>query len=354
MLKLDTPAIHSKLDKGGMTNHLRNFPVQLESAWDKMEQCSLPADFSSVNKIVILGMGGSAIGGEVAASLVMAESNAPVWVQRGFELPRFVDENTLVIAVSYSGNTEETLSAMAQLLKTRAQKFVLTSGGKLSEIAAEQKIPLMIIDYKAPPRATFAYMFSALVCLFTRAGFITPELGNIKKNIPSIKNTLAELDITSKLDSNPAKQLAVKIHNRIPIVYGAGLLEGVARRWKTQFNENGKCFSYFEVFPELIHNATCGFVFPEEAKQWLFVNLLTMPSIHPRIKVQYEALLHLLDNAGVKYQVFEAKGDTTLAQMLNTILLGDFASYYLAILNNTDPSPVPTIDFIKKFMADKK
>jgi len=337
-----------------MINHLRSFPYQLGHAWDRMEDCKLPANYRKVNKVVILGMGGSAIGGEVAASLVMADSNVPVWIQRGFELPRFVDEKTMVIAVSYSGNTEETLSAVKQLLKTPAKKFVLTSGGKLAEIATEQKIPYSIIDYKAPPRATFAYMFSSLVCLFTQIGLVSEKLGDIKKNIPAIEKTVAGLEINSKTDDNPSKQLALKLYGRIPIVYGAGLLDGVARRWKTQFNENGKGWSYFEVFPELIHNATCGFVFPKESKEWLYVNMLTMPGMHPRIKVQYDAIQHLLDDGGVQYQVFNAQGRTTLAQMLNTILLGDFASYYLAILNGIDPSPVPTIDFIKKYMANAR
>jgi glucose/mannose-6-phosphate isomerase len=136
------------------------------------------------------------------------------------------------------------------------------------------------------------------------------------------------------------------------VTYGGGVLTGVARRWKTQFNENSKNWAFFEVFPELIHNAIVGYPFPSQAKKRLFTILLRVPSLNQRIKVQYEAVIKILEENELPYEVIDGAGENTFTQVLGLILLGDFTSYYLAILNRVDPTPVPVIDFIKQYMAD--
>jgi glucose/mannose-6-phosphate isomerase len=352
MVNLDGLSVHRKYDTSGMLAHLKHFPEQCHSAWNKVENYGLPSDYAQVNKVVILGMGGSAIGGEVVSNFVMAESNIPVWIHRDFDLPRFIDEKTLVIAVSYSGNTEETLSAFHQLMQTPAKKLVLTSGGRLAELAVKENIFLSIIDYPAPPRATFAYMFASLVGIFTKLGMLSEKSVDIKQAITALTQTVDELDITVPQESNPAKQLAIKLYGKAPVVYGAGLLSPVARRWKTQFNENSKNWAFFELFPELIHNAIVGYNFPPQAKKHYFGILLRMSSLHPRIKIQYDVVLKLMEESGIAHDVIDATGENTFTQVLGLILLGDFVSYYLAILNREDPTPVEPINFIKKYMAD--
>ena len=352
MVSLDSLSVYRKYDPSGMLSHLKRFPEQCHSAWNKVMNYGLPSDYAQVNKVVILGMGGSAIGGEVMSNLLTIESTVPVWIQRDFDLPRFVDERTLVIAVSYSGNTEETLSAFHQLVQTPAKKLVLTGGGKLGELAQKENVFFSIIDYPAPPRATFPYMFASLVGIFNKLGLLSEKSADMQQSISFLSQMVDELDITVPSESNRAKKLAEKLHENIVITYGAGVLTGVARRWKTQFNENSKNWAFFEIFPELIHNAIVGYSFPPQVKKRLFTILLRVPLLNPRIKVQYGAVIKILEDNELPYEVIDGTGENTFTQVLSLILFGDFTSYYLAILNRVDPTPVPVIDFIKQYMAD--
>ncbi|HEX9897385.1 MAG TPA: bifunctional phosphoglucose/phosphomannose isomerase [Dehalococcoidales bacterium] len=352
MVNLDRLSVYRKQDPSGMLSHLKHFPEQCHSAWNKVMNYRLPSDYAQVNKVVILGMGGSAIGGEVISNLLMAESAVPVWVQRDFDLPRFVDDRTLVITVSYSGNTEETLSAFHQLVRTPAKKLVLTAGGTLGELAQKENVFFSIIDYPAPPRATFPYMFASLAGIFNKLGLLNEKSADMQQSIFFLTQMVNELDTTVPRESNRAKKLAEKLHENIIVTYGGGVLAGVARRWKTQFNENSKNWAFFEIFPELIHNAIVGYSFPPLAKKRLFTILLRVPSLNPRIKVQYEAVTKILEENELTYEIIDGVGENTFTQVLGLILLGDFTSYYLAILNRADPTPVPVIDFIKQYMAD--
>lgn len=352
MVNLDSLSVHRKYDPSGMLSHLKHFPEQCHSAWNKVMDYGLPSDYSKINKVVILGMGGSAIGGEVVSNLLMEESVVPVWVHRDFNLPRFVDDRTLVITISYSGNTEETLTSFQQLVQTPAKKLVLTGGGRLGELAQKEDVFFSIIDYPAPPRATFPYMFASLVGIFNKLGLLTEKSANMKESISFLTNMVDELDITVPREINRAKKLAEKLHENIIVTYGAGVLTGVARRWKTQFNENSKNWAFFEVFPELVHNAIVGYSFPPQVIKKLFMILLQIPSLHPRIKVQYEAVRKILEENEISYEVVDGMGDSMFTQVLSLILFGDFTSYYLAILNRADPTPVPVINYIKQYMLD--
>jgi glucose/mannose-6-phosphate isomerase len=354
MVNLDSPLVHKRYDTSGMFNHMRNFPEQCHNAWEKVMNYNLSSDFSRANKVVILGMGGSAIGGEVVGDLLKSENNVPVWIQRDFELPRFIDEKTLVITVSYSGNTEETLSAFSQLMKTQAMKLVLTGGGQLAELAKKENIFSSIIDYQSPPRAAFPYMFATLLGIFNKLGFSYEKTMDMQQTIALLNRMVDELDITVPLAMNRAKQLAQQLHQKVIVIYGAGMLSGAARRWKTQFNENSKNWAFFEILPELLHNAVNGYSSPAMAKKSEFTILLRTPSLHPRVKIQYDAVIKTLEESGVSFKVIDGTGETTLQQVLGIILLGDFTSYYLAILNRVDPTPVPVITFIKDYMANNR
>jgi glucose/mannose-6-phosphate isomerase len=351
MVNLDSLSVHRKYDPSGMLGHLKRFPEQCHSAWSKVMNYGLPSEYGQINKVVILGMGGSAIGGEVVSNLLMSESSVPVWVHRDFDLPKFIDDKTLAIAVSYSGNTEETLSAVNLLLQTPAKKLILTSGGKLGELAEKENIFFSIIDYPAPPRATFPYMFASLVGIFNKLGLLSETAADMTQAINALMRMVDELDVTVPTESNRAKQLAQKLHGNIVVTYGAGVFSGVARRWKTQFNENSKNWAFFELFPELIHNAIVGYSHPVQAKKRLFSVLLRGPSLHPRIRVQYEMVMKILEENEIPFEVVDGVGDNPFTRILGLILLGDFTSYYLAILNRADPTPVPQIDLIKQFMS---
>ena len=354
MVDLDDLLIYRRLDKSGMLDHLHEFPQQCERAWEKVLKFNLPPEHGQIDKVVILGMGGSAIGGDIARRLALVESKVPVWVHRDYGLPPFVDRDTLVIASSYSGNTEETVSAFTASLKTPAKKLVLTTGGKLKQLAEKEGIPIFLIDYKAPPRAAFPHSFVPLVGVFQKLGLLGDKSADMKQALQTLNQLAEDLAETTPHVFNPAKQLATKLWGHVAVLYGAEVLSEVARRWKTQLNENSKTWATSELFPELNHNAVVGYRFPPQVKERIFVVLLHSARFHPRSQRRYEATAKLLTKAGISHEVVEAVGATALAQVMGLVLFGDYVSFYLAILNKTDPTPVASIDFVKQYLAQSK
>jgi len=354
MVDLDDLTVYRQIDTSGMLSHLHEFPEQCERAWERVLRFDLPREYTTVDKVIILGMGGSAIGGELARRLALGESKAPVWIHRDYGLPPFTDDSTLVIASSYSGNTEETISAFTQSLKTPAKKLVLTTGGKLKQLAEKNSIPVFLIDYPAPPRAAFPHSFIPLVGFFQKLGLLRDKSADLQEGLHTLNKLSKDLVETAPLVSNPAKQLAAKLWGHVVIIYGAELLSEVAQRWKTQLNENSKTWAFFELFPELNHNAVVGYEFPSPVKERIFVVLLHSTLFNPRNRLRYKATAKLLAEAGISHELVEAQGVTALAQVMSLVLFGDYASFYLAILNRIDPTPVDCIDFVKKYLAQFK
>ena len=259
MVDLDNALVYQQLDSSGMLNHLHGFPEQCQKAWEKVLRFDLPHEYTEISNVVILGMGGSAIGGDIARRLALAESKLPVWVHRDYGLPSFVDESTLVIASSYSGNTEETLSAFTESLRTQAKKLVITSGGKLKRLAENEGIPTFVVDYQAPPRAAFPHNFVPLIGVFQKLGLLGDKSADLQEALDILGKLSGDFIETRPLASNPAKQLAAKLWRHVVVIYGAEMLSELAQRWKAQFNENSKTWAFFESFPELNHNAVVGY-----------------------------------------------------------------------------------------------
>lgn len=351
MVDLDNASVCRQFDKSGMLGHLHGFPEQCRKAWEKVQRFELPREYTEISNVVIAGMGGSAIGGDIVRRLAMTESKLPVWVHRDYGLPAFVDASTLVIASTYSGNTEETLSAFTKSLGTRAKKLAITSGGKLQQLAQKEDIPVFVIDYQAPPRAAFPHSFVPLVGIFQGLGLLSDKSADLHEAVDVLKRLSGDLIETRPLASNPAKQLAAKLWGHVAVIYGAGILSEVAQRWKGEFNENSKAWAFFESFPELNHNAAVGYEFPVEVKDRIFVLMLRSSSLHPRNLLRYEVTAKLLARAGIACEFVEARGKSALAQVLSLILLGDYTSFYLSILNEVDPTSTDAIDFVKQYLA---
>jgi len=350
-MSLDNPKTYQQFDPSGMLKHLHDFPEQCQRAWQNALKFDLPQDYTGVDKAIILGMGGSAIGGELVRRLALLENKLAVWVHRGYDSPPFLDENTLLIASSYSGNTEETLASFVESLKIPAKKLVLTGGGKLKELAEKESIPVFLIDYQAPPRAAFPHSFISLLGIFHKLGLLQDKSADLEEAIRILKNLSASLNESVPLGSNPTKQLAAKLLGRLAVIYGAGILSEVAQRWKSQLNENSKAWAFYEVFPEINHNAIVGYEFPSETGERILVVLLQSSLLHPRISIRYRLTIEILIKAGIGYELVEAMGESPLAQMMSLVLFGDYVSFYLAILNNVDPTPVAPIDYLKSRLA---
>jgi glucose/mannose-6-phosphate isomerase len=352
MIDLDNTEVYKRLDPASMRERIRELPQQCLKAWQQALDFKLPTGYSNIDKVVILGMGGSAIGGDLLKSLSALEKNALVLVHRDYDLPPFVNAKTLVIASSYSGMTEETLSAFNQVLSTPAKKLALTTGGKLKAIAEQNKIPVFTIDYVSSPRAAVGHSFLPLLGICQKLGIVSDKSKDVAEMAQVLKDLQSTIDENCPLKLNPAKQLAIKLYNHLAVIYGAGFLAPAAQRWKTQINENSKAWAFYEILPELNHNATVGYEFPADLAQRLFVVFLRSPRLHPRTLLRYKLTAEMLTNAKVSHETIEARGESPLSQMMSLVFFGDWVSYYLALLNDTDPSPVKVIDYLKKRLAE--
>jgi glucose/mannose-6-phosphate isomerase len=351
MVDLDDLAVYRKLDPQDMLGQIYSLPQQCLTAWNKSINFVLPDDYRNIDKIVVLGMGGSAIGGDLLRSLISNKEKLSITVCRDYELPLFVDEKTLVIASSYSGNTEETLTSFNQSLKTGSKKLAITTGGKLMQMAERAGVPVFKIEHVSPPRAALGFSLMPLIAICRNLGFLNNVKFEINTVIETLKKLLEEWQESRPMDSNLAKQIANKVYGKMVVIYGAGLTSEVARRWKTQINENSKTWAFFEILPELDHNSVVGYRFPIELAKQAEVIFLRSYSLNQRILVRYQVTIELLQQSGVNYQIVDSAGDDDLSRMMSLVYLGDWVSYYLAILNQVDPTPVKTIDYLKERLS---
>ena len=330
---------------------LHEMPELCQRAWQMAMSFNLPQDYSRVNKVVISGMGGSAIGGNLVSSLAASEAKLPILIYRDYDLPAFIDDQTLVIASSYSGMTEETLSSFEQALETESKKLVITTGGKLKTMSEQRNIPVFSFDYKAQPRTALPFSFLPILGFLQKLGFISDKSADMSEMVRVLQGLSQRINEGVPVSRNPAKQLANRLYGRLAVIYGAGILSEVAHRWKTQLNENSKAWAFYEVFPELNHNTVVGYQFPLELASQIMVILLRSASLTQRIQLRYQVTCQLLERAKVDYQFIDGGGASPLSQMMSLVLFGDYVSYYLAILNEIDPTPVKVIAYLKEQLA---
>jgi len=347
-IDLDNIHLYGRADRKDMAQLLWNVPQDCLRGWHAAHDFALPKETSGAKRVLILGMGGSAIAGDFIQPL----AQAPVQLCRELALPPGVDGDTLVIASSFSGNTEETLSSFGQAMETPAKKMAVAGGGELAEVCQAQGIPLLTINHPGPPRCTLAFASTALAGIMARLGLLRLTKSEVEETARLLETMVKELDVTSPVAKNPAKALAGKLYGKIPIIYGGDHLAPVARRWKCEFNENAKQWSFYEIVPEAGHNAVVGYVYPRGMNMNVVGVMLHSAEMHPRVDVRMHATQEIMERYGVPYEKVEARGTGRLAQMLSLTLLGDYTSYYLAILNQIDPTPVEIIDWLKKRLTE--
>lgn len=347
MLDLDSPPTYRRLDPSGTAQHLASMAEHCRIAWREALEFPLPPDYSNVDKVVVLGMGGSGISGDLLHDLATVDNGPLVLVHRDYSAPPVADSKTLIIASSHSGNTEETVSAFRQALKSPAKVIAITTGGELGALARDNNVPLFLYSSTAPPRASLGYLFTPPVVFLQRLGLLSDKNAKLAETVEVMDQLAATLEPATSESANPAKQMARKLCGKLVVIYGAGFLSGVARRWKTQLNENAKAWAFFELLPELNHNAVVGLEYPQEMTQRLAVVMLYSSLLYPRVRMRYPITGELLERAGVEWHQVQPEGESPMAQMMSLILFGDYVSYYLAILNERDPWPVETIDHLK-------
>jgi len=344
---LDDPTTLPKLDPEGMLDHVAALPQQCRGAWALTRQLDLPTRHLHANRVLIAGMGGSAIGGDLAAAVVAGTSPVPILVQRGYDLPAHVDRQTLVIGSSYSGNTEETLAAFQAAHERGCPLVAVTTGGKLARLAGEWHVPLISFDYHSQPRAALGYLFVSLLGILRALDAAGDLEADLEEALTILDAQGTELACDVPQDQNWAKQLAVELAGRVPVVVGAGSLAPVARRWKTQFNENGKSWAYFEPVPEMNHNAVSGIHFPAEMAARMRILFLSNAGLHSRNQLRLDLTRHIFEGRGIVCHQVPIRGESPLAQILSAVQTGDYVSCYLALLYCTDPTAIKDIVGLK-------
>jgi glucose/mannose-6-phosphate isomerase len=336
-----------------MYDLLLSFPVQVDTAYAIGQRCSLPeVEPSSVKNIVVTGMGGSAIGGDLARSYLAEDLRIPFLVCRNYTLPAFVGPDSLVIASSYSGNTEETLEAYQQAKDTGATLLAITTGGELAEKADSDGTPVIKIPPGLPPRAALGYSFVPLLVSLWRMK-LAPDRGmEFFEGEHILKAGVEEYKLEIPSEENLAKEMAANLHRRLPIIYSAtDHFDAVAVRFKGQLCENSKMLAFFNFFPEFNHNELVGWNKLYDLKPHLAVVILRDENDHHRIRRRMELVRGIVGDLDVPVYELESKGTCLLERMFSLIQLGDFISFYLAILNQVDPTPVEVINYLKSELA---
>jgi len=333
----------------GMGRHLRDAAIRTKQALDSV---SLPQKNEIIN-IVLAGLGGSAIGGDLVRSYLLTKLSVPFTINRTYDLPGFVNDRTLVIASSYSGSTEESLSMFNEALNRGAKIICITTGGKLADLAGQHKLPIITLPAGFQPRAALAYSFVPVLLILEKIGFSSGESVNVSDAADILDGLAKEYGTANLTEANHANALAHTILGKIPVIYSASdLFDSVNIRWRGQIQENGKHVAFGNVLPEMNHNEINGWDFPHNMQdRFQVIFLRSQQDEHPQVTKRFGILHDVLQSKGVEVKEFTAHGNSALARMFSLISLADWTSYYLALLAGVDPSPVPVIMQLKSKLA---
>jgi glucose/mannose-6-phosphate isomerase len=312
---------------------VREQPDHLVDALWRVDSAALHT-LDAPGGLTVCGMGGSAIGADLAAAAIGSRALRPLRTVRDYRLDPWFDSGTLVLCASYSGNTEETLACWEAATTAGAERVALTTGGRLAELARAEGVPVIGVPGGMQPRAAVAYMVvGALEC--AAACGAAPSLRAEVEAASALQRDL--------LDDHAPREIAATLDGRIPIVYGAGLTDAVAARWKTQLNENAKLPAFRSTLPEANHNEICGYgpgdfaaVFLEDRSQ------------HDRVRRRIELTAQIAADAGLAVERVESRGETALERVMSLVLIGDLVSVHLAELSGVDPTPVDAIEGLKQ------
>ncbi|MDX1608355.1 MAG: bifunctional phosphoglucose/phosphomannose isomerase [Candidatus Spechtbacterales bacterium] len=326
-----------EVDRSNMKQILIDFPSQFATGYSAAADAGSSLKNNKFENIIVAGMGGSALPGALLEMLAeyQLDLQIPVYIHRSYELPRQATDKSLVIIISYSGNTEEALSAYQKAKTENHTICAITSGGKLEEFAQTDEIPLVLVPKNVQPRIALGYQFSALLALLANAGIIKPQ----KKEMEELESALSP----EKLEKT-AEKLAEKIDSKTPLIYSSRDYRHLAYILKIQMNENGKRHAFANYFPELNHNEMVGY----ETKNDMFVLVLRDKDDHPKIQKRMELTADIIKKRGYSVEYIDINGENMYNKVFNTILFGNWLSYYLAIKAEIDPTPVDIVEEFKK------
>ncbi len=338
------------LDTHNMRADLESLAEQIRFTHESLQTFQPPENYKEVKNIVVCGMGGSAIGADIVRGVVAKTLAQPLMVVRDYMLPAFVDTNTLVIACSFSGNTEETLCCFEEAVQKKAKIISIASGGTLLERSRDLDIPVMELLYKShcgQPRVNIGVMITALVMALRKSGLIDCPHDIFDEACTVLEEGIALYKDPQGLH-NRAVELAETLEDAIPIFHGSGAFTAVAIRLKQDINETGKNAAYAEAVPECNHNAVVGYQFPGKLTKEVVMIALQSSHDHQRNMLRRDILQAIWKKQGLTYNTLQAQGKSVFAQVISLVALGMWTSYYLALHHGVDPTPVDVISFVKE------
>lgn len=339
-------------DPQDMNAAIEALGANLKSGWQLGLQLEVP-DVGSLRHIVICGMGGSAIGGDFTTAYLADQLPIPVVAHRNYGLPAWArGPETLVICSSHSGNTEETLSSFNEALARGCTLMSICTGGRLAELSRMNGKTCWIFDHVGQPRTAIGWTVGLLLALFFRLSLIEDQSLAIGEAAAVLAEGITKLGKDNPVSSNPAKRLAGQLPERNIVIYGAGEMEVIARRWKSEINELSKAWAAFEGIPEMNHNALAGLRHPESLYEHTSAIFLCSDFDHERNRNRIEFSQQFFLRAGVGVDCVRAQGVGKLAQMFSMLQFGDYVSYYLALAYGEDPTPVEVLNELKRLLAD--
>jgi glucose/mannose-6-phosphate isomerase len=344
MFDLNDAAAIRAADPYDFRDHIVALPRQLIDGWAATQAIDLPESFHQIDRVVLVAMGGSAIAASMFAALAAPECPHPLNVVRDYDLPAYASgPRTLVIALSFSSNTEEVLSAFEQAQSRGCQLLVVTGGDLLAERAAAAGAPTVRIEYASLRQSALGWIVGPLLSLSSRLRWTHDFSADLEEATRVVRDWTADLDVDVPVMKNLAKREAGQLLGRTVFVFGAGHFAAVARRWKEQINESAKAWAAIEVLPDADHNSLAGVDWPDGFTSKVMALFLTGSSDHPRNAQRVELTKHAYMLAGCNTDVAMARGKSPLAQVMSLVLLGDFIGYYLALLYGVEPMQVPTV-----------
>lgn len=336
------------VDASDMMGCVRSYPTMLEGAL--AQRLDVPALPRTPSRVLVVGMGGSAISGDYLAAWLDEEGKVPVLVSRNYELPAWVDRDTLVLAFSYSGKTEETLAAFAQAKKQGAMLAAMSTGARLEEMAKGYGAPFARVQGGLQPRAALPASFGTSAMLLDRLGLLPAEAA-LKQAARTLREAIVDVAPDVPASKNEAKRTALAIEGTVAGVYAAGLLAPTARRFANQLNENGKVVSWWGVMPEMNHNELVAWAGDDELDRFSAV-FLRHHGEHAQAKARYDFTARLIQERGGRVIQIESRGATVPERLLTASLAGDAVSVYLAALRGIDPTPVKVITELKEKVGE--
>lgn len=351
MHSLDSLEEIKKLDKGGVLSSIEKLTAQIKQAWKEVKDGEVPASCGLAKNVIVSGMGGSALGGRIVDSLLADRARVSIEVVTEYNLPNYVNKDTLVILSSYSGNTEETLAAAKEAVNRGALVFGVTTGGKLAEFLKAEGVNAYIYEPRQnpsnQPRMGLGYSIASVLSVLSKCEFINLLDSEMEEAMIETEKFISDWGVHAPENQNVAKLLAKKLKGKVPVIVASEHLIGVSHAFKNQLNENAKVFSLIFDIPELNHHLMEGLRNPYEIKGVLHFLFIESQHYTKRVKVRYPLTREVVEKNDIATGIYQTQGSKKIIEIFEILILSSYVSFYLAMLYGLDPTPIPWVDFFK-------